>query len=128
MDGADPPSNCLRFGYILLEVFIFRALLRPMVLSATPPPLYEEPEDFTSFMDHVNESAFPFIVTEDVEPVFAIDVLEEHGAGSAALKAAENCAMKMLRALMRLTNSDLAEFWFSCKCRLLFFHQLIEMH
>ncbi|RJE25737.1 hypothetical protein PHISCL_01925 [Aspergillus sclerotialis] len=117
IDGMVPQSSCLRFCYMLLEVFIFRALLRPMVLSATPPPLFEESEGLANFLNHVNamtfanDSAFRTI-EDEVEPVLAIDVSDQNGTGNATLKAAENCALKILRMVMQMTNRDLAEFWF----------------
>ncbi|KAL4889644.1 fungal-specific transcription factor domain-containing protein [Aspergillus ambiguus] len=113
IDEPFSPSSCLRFGYVLLEIYIFRALLRPMVLSAAPPPLFEESEDFMSFMNQVNECAFENNGVDDGEPVPAIDISDENGAGNAALKAAENCATKTLGFVMRMTNGDLSEFWFS---------------
>ncbi|PGH10712.1 hypothetical protein AJ79_05303 [Helicocarpus griseus UAMH5409] len=105
-------SNCLQFGYVVLEVFVFRALLRPMVLSSAPPPLLEECEDFASFVNLVNECAFEIPGVDDGEPILAVDILDEHGAGNTVLKAAENCAAKALGIVMRMTNYNLSEFWF----------------
>ncbi|KAL5364238.1 fungal-specific transcription factor domain-containing protein [Aspergillus floccosus] len=111
----DQPSQygSLRFAYVLLELYIFRALLRPMVLSTAPPPLVEESEDFMSFMNQVNEYAFETNEVEDSEPTPAVDISDENGAGNATLKGAENCATKALGLTMRMTNGDLSEFWFS---------------
>ncbi|XHF99555.1 hypothetical protein AWENTII_003054 [Aspergillus wentii] len=112
VDGT-PQSPCLHFAYILLEVFIFRSLLRPMVRSATPPPLFEETEDPKPFMNIVDDYISQIIEAEEVEPVPAIDMSDENGTGNAVLKAAENCAATMLRLVMRMACSDLAGFWYS---------------
>lgn len=113
-------STSLHFAYILLEIFIFRALLRPLVRSATPPPLFEEgieplptmemhdPESFNLVDDYISE----IVEAEEIEPVPAIEMTRETGIGS--VKAAENCAAIMLRLVMRMVCSDLAGFWYSC--------------
>lgn len=114
IDGTIPQSNYLHYAYTLLEVYIFRSLLRPMVKSATPPRLLEETEDPVSFINIVDDYISQIIETDEVEPVPAIDVSDENGTGSAVLKAAEDCAAKMLRLVMRMASSDLAGFWYSC--------------
>ncbi|KAE8421624.1 fungal-specific transcription factor domain-containing protein [Aspergillus pseudocaelatus] len=113
IDGTGPQLTCLHFAYTLLEVFIFRALLRPMVRSATPPPLFEETEASNNFTTALDEYIFHIMEPDEIEPTPAIDLSNENGAGSAVLKAAENCAAKMLRLVMRMAYSDLAGYWFS---------------
>ncbi|KAJ5101684.1 hypothetical protein NUU61_003906 [Penicillium alfredii] len=117
IDRTGPQSNCLHFSYVLLEVFIFRALLRPMVRSATPPRLFEETEDATSFAAMVDDYISQIIEADEVEPVPAIDMSSANGEGNAVLKAAENCAATMLRLVVRMACSDLAGFWYSW-CRI----------
>ncbi|KAJ5089635.1 hypothetical protein N7532_008319 [Penicillium argentinense] len=94
-------------------VFIFRSLLRPMVRSAAPPRLFEETEDPTSFTNMADEYITQIIEASDIEPVPAIDMSDEHGAGNAVLKTAEKCAATMLRSVMRMACGDLAGFWYS---------------
>ncbi|KAB8260415.1 fungal-specific transcription factor domain-containing protein [Aspergillus pseudonomiae] len=113
IDGTGPQLTCLHFAYTLLEVFIFRALLRPMVRSATPPPLFEATEASTNFTTALDDYIFHIMESDEIEPTPAIDLSNENGAGSAVLKAAENCAAKMLRLVMRMAYSDLAGYWFS---------------
>lgn len=112
-------STSLHFAYILLEIFIFRALLRPLVRSATPPPLFEEgteplptmemhhPESFNLVDDYISE----IVEAEEIEPVPALEMTRETGIGT--VKAAENCAAIMLRLVMRMVCSDLSGFWYS---------------
>lgn len=87
-----------------------------MVRSATPPPLFEEPEDLTaSFTGQFNDFISQIVnVDEVVEPTPGIDLSDENGMGSAVLNAAENCAAKMLRVVMRMSPTDLAGFWYPC--------------
>ncbi|CAG8216873.1 unnamed protein product [Penicillium olsonii] len=101
-----PPnqSNSLHFTYILLEVFIFRSLLRPMVRSAAPPRLFEEPQSSLETM--VDDYIAEILSAEDLDPI-AID----NNTGNAVLKAAENCAATMLRSVLRMPAD--ASFWFS---------------
>ncbi|KAE8335671.1 hypothetical protein BDV24DRAFT_155804 [Aspergillus arachidicola] len=114
IDGTGPQLTCLHFAYTLLEVFIFRALLRPMVRSATPPPLFEETEASTNFTTALDDYIFHIMEPDEIEPTPAIDLSNENGAGGGVLKAAENCAAKMLRLVMRMAYSDLAGYLFSC--------------
>ncbi|KAJ5279507.1 hypothetical protein N7478_004879 [Penicillium angulare] len=117
IDRSGPQSNCLHFSYILLEILIFRSLLRPMVKSAAPPRLFDEAEDPTSFTNMVDDYITQIIEAREVEPVPALDMSDEHGPGNAVLKAAENCAATMLRSVVRMSCSDLAGFWYSW-CRI----------
>ena len=110
-------STSLHFAYILLEIFIFRALLRPLVRPATPPPLFEEgtipetdPQDPINF--NIDDYISEIIDSEEIEPIPGIDMTHETGIGS--VKAAENCAATMLRLVMRMACGDLAGFWYSC--------------
>lgn len=112
-DRSGPHSNCLHFAYLLLEAFIFRALLRPMVRSAAPPRLFEETDTPTPF--NVDEYITQIIEAEEVEPIPAIDMSEDHGVANAVLNAAETCAGTILRFVMRMTSSDFAAFWYSCQ-------------
>lgn len=111
VDRSGPRSNCLQFAYLLLEAFIFRTLLRPMVRSAAPPPLFEETETPTPF--NVDDYITQIIEAEEVEPIPAIDMSKEHG--NAVLNAAEKCAGTILRFVMRMTSDDFAAFWYACK-------------
>ncbi|GAA92695.1 fungal specific transcription factor domain protein [Aspergillus luchuensis IFO 4308] len=105
-------SNCLRFACILLEVFVFRALLRPMVRSAAPPPLLEENFETAEFTNQFNDLLAQLFDAEEIEPSMAIDMSDENGMGNAVLRAADNCAAKVIRLVMRMTTSDLSSFWY----------------
>ncbi|OJJ66139.1 hypothetical protein ASPBRDRAFT_430191 [Aspergillus brasiliensis CBS 101740] len=112
MDSIYCQSNCLRFACILLEVFVFRALLRPMVRSAAPPPLLEETFEITEFTNQFNDLLAQLFEADEIEPSMAIDMSDENGLGNAVLRAADNCAAKVIRLVMRMTTSDLSSFWY----------------
>lgn len=114
MDSIYCQSNCLRFACILLEVFVFRALLRPMVRSAAPPPLLEESFETTEFTNQFNDLLAQLFDADEIEPSMAIDMSDENGMGNAVLRAADNCAAKVIRLVMRMTTSDLSSFWYRC--------------
>ncbi|GAT18864.1 fungal specific transcription factor domain protein [Aspergillus luchuensis] len=112
LDSIYCQSNCLRFACILLEVFVFRALLRPMVRSAAPPPLLEENFETAEFTNQFNDLLAQLFDAEEIEPSMAIDMSDENGMGNAVLRAADNCAAKVIRLVMRMTTSDLSSFWY----------------
>ncbi|RAH86870.1 fungal-specific transcription factor domain protein [Aspergillus japonicus CBS 114.51] len=113
MERVSSQLGCLRFACILLEVFVFRALLRPMVRSAAPPPLYEETHAIPGLADQFDDLINQLFEVDEFEPSLAIDLSEENGGGSAVLQAAENCAAKMLRMVMRVGYGDTSGFWYS---------------
>lgn len=85
-----------------------------MVRSATPPPLFEETENSLNFTTNLDDYIFHISETDEIEPTPAIDMSNENSMGSAVLKAAENCAAKMLRVVMRMSYYDQVGFWYSC--------------
>lgn len=121
VDRTGPQSACLHFAYTLLEVFIFRALLRPMVRSATPPPLFEEMEASTNFTTALDNYIFYTMESDEIEPTPTTDLSNEIGA---VLKAAEIGAAKMLRLLMRMAYSDFG--WILVLMCVLFFFLLVS--
>ena len=96
---------------------MFRALLRPMVRSAAPPPLLEENFETTEFTNQFNDLLAQLFDAEEIEPSMAIDMSDENGMGNAVLRAADNCAAKVIRLVMRMTTSDLSSFWYRCMSR-----------
>lgn len=87
-----------------------------MVRSAAPPRLFEDPDDLLNFPDIINVDDFitQIIEANEAEPVSSNYTWDESGAGRATLQAAEICAAKMLRFVMRMGCGDLSRFWHSC--------------
>ncbi|KAH8424406.1 fungal specific transcription factor domain-containing protein [Aspergillus melleus] len=107
-------TNPLHFAYILLEVFVFRSLLRPMVRSAAPPRLFEETDLQNAFTDQVDDYIAQIVDCDEVEPTPAIDMCNGGSSVHATLTAAENCAARMIRFVMRMPCSEGGvEFWYS---------------
>ncbi|KAL4940611.1 hypothetical protein BDV06DRAFT_230198 [Aspergillus oleicola] len=109
---------CVHFAYLLLEVFIFRALLRPMVPSKPAPRLVDETEAIPFFPElTVDDYIAQIIDVENVvgEAIPAAPVEQGYGDKSIpiALSAAENCATSMLRVISGMEAREMGTFWYS---------------
>ncbi|KAL4789504.1 hypothetical protein BDV19DRAFT_396959 [Aspergillus venezuelensis] len=114
--------TCVHFAYLLLEVFIFRALLRPMVPSKPAPRLVDETEAIPFFPElTVDDYIAQIIDVENVvgEAIPAAPVEQGYGDKSIpiALSAAENCATSMLRVISGMEAREMGMFWYSW-CRI----------
>jgi hypothetical protein len=110
-------STCVHFAYLLLETFIFRSLLRPMVRSAPPPRLIDETEPLPIFPDLNVDDYIAQIIDVDnfvSEEEPAININEEDKSVPIILNAAENCAASMLRLVSRMEAREMSTFWYSC--------------
>ncbi|PYI03562.1 hypothetical protein BO78DRAFT_374862 [Aspergillus sclerotiicarbonarius CBS 121057] len=113
-DGStSSPVRRLHLNCSLLEIFTFRALLRPMVRSATPPPLREETRETHGFTDQFTDLLAELFELDEIEPSLAIDMTDENGMGSAVLRTAESCADNMIRMVTEMGSGDLSGFWYS---------------
>ncbi|KAL5337260.1 hypothetical protein BJX70DRAFT_409399 [Aspergillus crustosus] len=114
-------STCVHFCYLLLEVFIFRALLRPMVLSAPPPRLIDESETIPFFPElTVDDYIAQIIDFDDLgvqevvgEEVPAVSLANQDKSMPIVLNAAENCAASVIRLISRMEARDIGTFWYS---------------
>ncbi|KAL3442920.1 hypothetical protein BJX65DRAFT_321050 [Aspergillus insuetus] len=113
-------STCVHFAYLLLEIFIFRALLRPMVRSAPPPRLIDETEPLPLFPDLNVDDYIAQIIDVDnfvSEEEPTVNINEEDKSVPIILNAAENCAASMLRLVSRMEAREMSTFWYSW-CRI----------
>ncbi|KAL4784146.1 fungal-specific transcription factor domain-containing protein [Aspergillus varians] len=113
-------STCVHFAYLLLEVFIFRALLRPMVPSKPAPRLIDESDQLPFLPDFtVDDYIAQIIDVEDVlgEDIPEVTVANEDKSIPIVLSAAENCAASMLRLISRMEAKARGTFWYSW-CRI----------
>ncbi|KAL4876836.1 hypothetical protein BJY04DRAFT_231288 [Aspergillus karnatakaensis] len=113
-------STGLHFSYLLLEIFIFRALLRPMVPSAPPPRLIDESETIPFFPDLTVDDYLAQIIDVDSlttslpsEEVPAVSLANQDKSMPIVLNAAENCAASMLRLVSRMEAREISSFWYS---------------
>lgn len=111
-------QSSLQFSYYLLVIYVYRALLRPMVQSNIPPHIIdlEEPivVDTTLNFDDFN---WEVPALANVTPLPTLDTSAETHAEMAEdiVRAANECAAGMINLTRRLSFSDLSSFWHSCK-------------
>ncbi|KAL4992187.1 hypothetical protein BDW68DRAFT_197392 [Aspergillus falconensis] len=112
-------STCVHFAYLLLEVFIFRALLRPMVPNKPPPLLIDETEQIPLFSELTIDDYIAQIIGDDnvAEDIPASTVTDDDKSIPIILNAAETCAANMLRLISRIESTELGSFWYSW-CRI----------
>jgi hypothetical protein len=118
--GSPELSTCVHFAYLLLEVFIFRALLRPMVPNKPPPRLIDENEQIPLFSeltvdDYIAQIIGDENVAEDIPATIATD---DDKSIPIILNAAETCAANMLRLISRIESTEMGSFWYSCSSAL----------
>lgn len=111
-----PPS--LHLAYLLLLIYIYRALLRPTVKNKQPREIIDlESFDFDALMSFdfphwtsVTES----LPAESVPDPSGSDDLTANSLGT-LYQAAQGCARGLLEFTRGLSCIDLASFWFSCE-------------
>ncbi|KAL3433271.1 hypothetical protein BDV09DRAFT_197000 [Aspergillus tetrazonus] len=117
--GSPELSTCVHFAYLLLEVFIFRALLRPMVPNKPPPRLIDENEQIPLFSELTVEDYIAQIIGDEnvAEDIPATTATDDDKSIPMILNAAETCAANMLRLISRIESTEMGSFWYSW-CRI----------
>ncbi|KAL4978173.1 hypothetical protein BDW66DRAFT_149303 [Aspergillus desertorum] len=117
--GGPGLSTCVHFAYLLLEVFIFRALLRPMVPNKPPPLLIDETEQIPLFSELTVDDYIAQIIGDETvaEDIPAATGTDDDKSVPIILNAAETCAANMLRLISRIESTELGLFWYSW-CRI----------
>ena len=119
VNGLAPYPTSIHFAYLLLVVYVYRAMLRPMARSSEPPLIFDlEDMDTTSPLP-VDESILDFTDLPEIESLPEVSISDEFGTGEATLHAAEKCASIVVNFTRRLTSSDFTAFWYSCKFAIL---------
>ena len=116
VSGLAPYPTSIHFAYLILVLYVYRALLRPMARSSSPPLIFdldEMPTDPTA-LDLDDTSILDSIVMPDLESFPAVVELTDHDTGETTLNAAERCASIVINFTRRLTPSDFTGFWYSC--------------
>ncbi|KAL6233711.1 hypothetical protein BDW75DRAFT_251855 [Aspergillus navahoensis] len=113
--GGPELSTCVHFAYLLLEVFIFRALLRPMVPNKPPPLLIDETDQIPLFSELTIDDYIAQIIGDVsvAEEIPATTVTDDDKSIPIILNAAETCAANMLRLISRIESTELGSFWYS---------------
>jgi hypothetical protein len=107
----------LQLSYLVLEMFLYRAILRPLANSPQPPPISEdkEPPPMSSpwFLEDLTFDGHGF------DQLPASNFLELGEAAEATLNAAEKCAAIIVNFVGTLLPRDLGSFWHPCTFLLL---------
>ncbi|PLB45786.1 fungal-specific transcription factor domain protein [Aspergillus steynii IBT 23096] len=135
VSGLAPYPTSIHFAYMILVLFVYRALLRPMARSSSPPLIFDleemptnpdpDPAANPELDASADVNADAAVDTEgdnpplldcfdmpEIESFPAVD-LTDHGTGETILNAAERCASIMVSFTRRLTSSDFVGFWYS---------------
>jgi hypothetical protein len=115
VNGLAPYPTSIHFAYLLLVVYVYRAMLRPMARSSEPPLIFDLEDMATTSPLPVDESILDFTDLPEIESLPEISISDEFGTGEATLHAAEKCASILVNFTRRLTSSDFTAFWYSCK-------------
>ncbi|KAJ5296198.1 hypothetical protein PENANT_c021G03926 [Penicillium antarcticum] len=113
VNGLAPYPTSIHFAYLLLVVYVYRAMLRPMARSSSPPLIFDLEDMSATSPLPVNESMLDFMGLPEIESLPEIEISDEFGTGEATLHAAEKCASILVNFTRRLTSSDFTGFWYS---------------
>ncbi|KAJ5989743.1 hypothetical protein N7522_009950 [Penicillium canescens] len=113
VNGLAPYPTSIHFAYLLLVVYVYRAMLRPMARSSSPPLIFDLEDMSATSPLPVNESMLDFMDLPEIESLPEIAISDEFGTGEATLHAAEKCASILVNFTRRLTSSDFTGFWYS---------------
>ena len=117
VSGLAPYPTSIHFAYLILVVYVYRAMLRPMARSSSPPLIFDVDEmPSTSTLPVEDSSVLDFTDIPELEsfPAVDVDLSEIQGTGETTLNAAERCASIVISFTKRLTASDFTGFWYSC--------------
>ncbi|KAF9891763.1 hypothetical protein FE257_003244 [Aspergillus nanangensis] len=116
VSGLAPYPTSIHFAYLILVLFVYRALLRPMARSSSPPLIFDLDElpANPSALDPVTGDSplLDCINMPEIESFPAVD-LTDHSTSETTLNAAERCASIVISFTRRLTSSDFTGFWYS---------------
>lgn len=115
--GLAPYPTSIHFAYLLLVLYVYRAMLRPMAKSSSPPVIFDLEDMSASSPLPVDDSALDFTDFLDLGPECLPDlsIPDITGTNEITLHAAEKCATILVNFTRRLTSSDFTSFWYSCK-------------
>lgn len=115
VNGLAPYPTSIHFAYLILVVYVYRAMLRPMARSSEPPLIFDLEDMSATSPLVVDDSILDFMDLPEIESLPEIAISDEFGTGEATLHAAEKCASILVNFTRRLTSSDFTAFWYSCK-------------
>ncbi|KAH8701582.1 fungal-specific transcription factor domain-containing protein [Talaromyces proteolyticus] len=99
----------LHFAYLTLELFVYRAILRPLARSPPPPPIVADDKNSQTMMWLLEDLG---IDGYGLDPFLSVDISEFGDAAEATLNAAQKCAGIIVNFVGALSSSDLDTFWY----------------
>ncbi|KAJ5086198.1 hypothetical protein N7532_010969 [Penicillium argentinense] len=111
--GQAPYPTSIHFAYLLLVVFVYRAMLRPMARSSSPPMIFDLEEMSANSPLPVDDPAMDFADLSGIESLPEMPMSDVSGTSELTLHAAEKCATIVVNFTRRLTPSDFTGFWYS---------------
>ncbi|KAJ5601224.1 hypothetical protein N7510_010758 [Penicillium lagena] len=109
--GLAPYPTSIHFAYLLLVVFVYRAMLRPMARSSSPPLIFDLEDMSTTSPLVAEESILDFTSAPEIESLPEVTLSNDYGTGETTLHGAEKCAAVLVNFTRRLTSSDFSAFW-----------------
>ncbi|KAJ5278583.1 hypothetical protein N7478_003955 [Penicillium angulare] len=92
VDGLAPWPTSIHFAYLLLVLYVYRAMLRPMAQSSCPPMIFDLEEMSATPPIPVDESSLDFTDLSEINYIPDITIPEVSGPSETTLYAAEKCA------------------------------------
>lgn len=110
--GRKAGTGVLHFAYLTLELFVYRAILRPLARSPPPPPIIADDKTADSTMWLLEDLGLGFDGYGLDQLPSAVDVSEFGEAAEATLNAAEKCAGIIVNFVGALKHFDFDMFWY----------------
>lgn len=104
--------SSLHFAYLTLELFVYRAILRPLARSPPPPPIIADDNDSQAMVWLLEDLGCD---GHGLDQLPAVDVSKFGDAAEATLNAAEKCAGIIVNFIGALEPKDFDAFWYPCE-------------
>ncbi|KAJ5897208.1 hypothetical protein N7504_007496 [Penicillium tannophilum] len=111
--GQAPYPTSIHFAYLLLVVYVYRAMLRPMARSSDPPMIFDLEEMAATSPLPVDDPSLDFGDLSGLDAIPDISIPDVSDTSEITLYAAEKCATILVNFTRRLTPSDFTGFWYS---------------
>ncbi|EED19110.1 conserved hypothetical protein [Talaromyces stipitatus ATCC 10500] len=100
--------SSLHFAYLILELFVYRAILRPLARSPPPPPIADDkdPQNIAWLLEDLGCDG------QGLDQLPVVDFSELGDAAEATLNAAEKCAGIIVNFVGAMTEVDFDTFWY----------------